>query len=96
MGRGFAQVTGWPTPIQRLDPVSCQQPQAAGAPDPNTGTAPTRPPLLYFPAVLAVRTVRIWLLTSGAKRARTADLLHAMNHPHVRRRRHMLRQLGKR
>jgi hypothetical protein len=33
---------------------------------------------------------------SGAKRARTADLLHAMNHPHVRSRRHTLRQLRKR
>src|SRR3984957_20974832 len=39
---------------------------------------PGWPPLLYFAAVLAVRTVRISLLTSGAKRARTADLLHAM------------------
>jgi hypothetical protein len=36
---GFAQVTGWPTPIQRLDPVSCQQPQAAEVPNPNTRTA---------------------------------------------------------
>jgi len=32
----------------------------------------------------------------GAKRARTADLLHAMNHPHGWRRRHTLHQLGKR
>src|ERR1700733_5015956 len=39
---------------------------------------PTPPPLLYFPAVPAVRCVRISLLTCGAKRARTADLLHAM------------------
>jgi hypothetical protein len=44
---------------------------------------PTRPPLLYFPAVLAVRFVRIRLLSSGAKRARTADLLHAIWRQHV-------------
>jgi len=44
---------------------------------------PTRPPLLYFAAVLAVRSVRISLLTSGAKRARTADLLHAIWRQHV-------------
>jgi hypothetical protein len=31
----------------------------------------------------------------GAKRARTADLLHAMNHRHAHRRRHTLRQLRK-
>jgi hypothetical protein len=31
----------------------------------------------------------------GAKRARTADLLHAMNHRHFRRRCHTLRQLRK-
>jgi hypothetical protein len=30
----------------------------------------------------------------GAKRARTADLLHAMNHRHVHGRHHTLRQLG--
>jgi hypothetical protein len=44
---------------------------------------PERPPLLYFAAVLPVRFVRISLLTCGAKRARTADLLHAMNHQQV-------------
>jgi hypothetical protein len=44
---------------------------------------PTRPPLLYFAAVLPVRYVRISLLTSGAKRARTADLLHAIWRQHV-------------
>jgi hypothetical protein len=44
---------------------------------------PTRPPLLYFPAVLTVRVIRISLLTSGAKRARTADLLHAIWRQHV-------------
>jgi hypothetical protein len=27
---GFAQVTGWPTPVQRLDPVSCQQTPGGG------------------------------------------------------------------
>ena len=32
---GFAQVTGWPASIQRLDPVSCKQPQAAEVPDPE-------------------------------------------------------------
>ena len=31
----------------------------------------------------------------GAKRARTADLLHAMNHRHVHGRRHTVRQLCK-
>ena len=31
----------------------------------------------------------------GAKRARTADLLHAMNHQHVHGRHHTLRQLRK-
>ena len=44
---------------------------------------PNGPPLLYFAAVLAVRSVRISLLTSGAKRARTADLLHAIWRQHV-------------
>jgi hypothetical protein len=44
---------------------------------------PTRPPLLYFAAVLTVRHVRIRLLTCGAKRARTADLLHAICRQHV-------------
>jgi hypothetical protein len=52
----------------------------------SRGTCPIRthirrpnwPPLLYFPAVLPVRSVRISLLTCGAKRARTADLLHAI------------------
>jgi hypothetical protein len=44
---------------------------------------PKWPPLLYFAAVLAVRFVRIRLLTSGAKRARTADLLHAIWRQHV-------------
>jgi hypothetical protein len=37
------------------NPVSCQQRQSGKMPDPNTFGGPTRPPLLYFPAVLAVR-----------------------------------------
>ena len=63
--------------------MSCQQRQPGNMPDPNTRTAAGRPPLLYFPAVLPVRFVRISLLTSGAKRARTADLLHAIWRQHV-------------
>jgi hypothetical protein len=39
--------------------------------------------LLYFAAVLAVRTIRISLLTSGAKEIRTPDLLHAIWRQHV-------------
>ena len=46
-------------------------------PDPNTHTAAQPAAVVRFPAVLAVRVFRISLLTSGAKRARTADLLHA-------------------
>jgi hypothetical protein len=42
---------------------------------------PNRPPLLYFPAALSVRTTRISPLTSGTKQARTADLLHACEPP---------------
>jgi hypothetical protein len=44
---------------------------------------PTGPPLLYFAAVFAVRSVRIMLLTSGAKEIRTPDLLHAIWRQHV-------------
>jgi hypothetical protein len=57
--------------------------QAGKVPDPNTRTAASRPALLYFRAVSAVRSIRISLLTSGAKRARTADLLHAIWRQHV-------------
>jgi hypothetical protein len=60
--------------IRRL----CQQSAPTEAADPNARTAATGPPLLYFAAVLAVRTVRIMLLSSGAKEIRTPDLLHAM------------------
>ena len=75
MTRRFAQVTGWPTPIQRLEPavLPAVSPEE-DAPIRTHVRRPTRPPLLYFAAVLAVRLVRISLLTSGAKRARTADL----------------------
>ena len=38
----------------------------------------------------------VYLSWGGAKRARTADLLHAMNHRRVRRQRHTVRQLRKR
>jgi hypothetical protein len=55
----------------------------ADLPDPNTHTAAHGPPLLYFSAVLAVRSVRIMLLTSGAKEIRTPDLLHAIWRQHV-------------
>jgi hypothetical protein len=44
---------------------------------------PKRPPLLYFPAVLTVRTVRILLLTCGAMGIRTPDLLHAIWRQHI-------------
>jgi hypothetical protein len=44
---------------------------------------PIGPSLLYFAAVLAVRFVRIMLLTSGAKEIRTPDLLHAIWRQHV-------------
>jgi hypothetical protein len=44
---------------------------------------PFGPPLLYFAAVLAVRSVRIILLTSGAKEIRTPDLLYAIWRQHV-------------
>jgi hypothetical protein len=83
-GRGSAQVAGWPTPVRCLG--SGVLPRAlAGERRPirTCVRRPIGPPLLYFPAVLAVRTVRISLLTSGAKRARTADLLHAIWRQHV-------------
>src|SRR5882757_2069411 len=84
MTRRFAQVTGWPTPVQRLEPAVL--PAASPEEDAPIRTQvrrPTRPPLLYFPAVLPVRVFRISLLTCGAKRARTADLLHAIWRQHV-------------
>ena len=66
------------------NPVSCQQPRSEeDARSEHTYGGPAGPPLLYFAAVLPVRPVRIWLLTSGAKRARTADLLHAIWRQHV-------------
>ncbi|MDX6336994.1 MAG: hypothetical protein QOG05_4334, partial [Streptosporangiaceae bacterium] len=37
----------------------------------------------------------LYLSWGGAKRARTADLLHAMNHLHVHSQCHTLRQLRK-
>ena len=81
---GFAQVTGWPTPIQRLGPWGLPATPAGGrCPIRTHVRRPNRPPLLYFPAVPAVRFVRITPLTSGAKRARTADLLHAISRQHV-------------
>jgi hypothetical protein len=75
----FAQVRGWPSPIQRL-PSGALPAARTGARRPTRTHVrrPKRPPLLYFPAVLAVRVVRISFLTCGAKRARTADLLRAI------------------
>ena len=76
---GFAQVTGLTMRFSAWNPVSCQQPRPEeDARSEHTYGGPAGPPLLYFAAVLPVRSVRISLLTSGAKRARTADLLHAM------------------
>jgi len=53
-----------------------------------------------LPLRMPLRGKRSWVLSSnsasdlgGAKRARTADLLHAMNHQHVHSRHHTLRQL---
>jgi hypothetical protein len=84
MTRRSAQVTGRPTPVQRLEStVLPAAPAGTRCPIRTHIRRPRRPPLLYFPAVLAVRTVRISLLTSGAKRARTADLLHAIWRQHV-------------
>jgi hypothetical protein len=80
---GFAQVTGWRTPVQRLETAVVPAPAGGICPIRTHIRRPTRPPLLYFPAVLAVRCVRISLLTCGAKRARTADLLHAIWRQHV-------------
>jgi hypothetical protein len=76
---GFAQVTGWPAPVQRLEAdVGPASPAGEHARSEHTYGGPAGPPLLYFPAVLPVRSVRISLLNCGAKRARTADLLHAI------------------
>ena len=84
MRRVLAQVTGWPTSVQRLEPAAMPAaPASARCPIRTHIRRPTRPPLLYFAAVLPVRVVRISLLTSGAKRARTADLLHAIWRQHV-------------
>jgi hypothetical protein len=80
----FAQVTGRPTPVQRLESAVLPAASSRGrCPIRTHVRRPTRPPLLYFPAVLPVRFVRIRLLTCGAKRARTADLLHAIWRQHV-------------
>ena len=65
------------------NPVSRQQPGRRRCPIRTHIRRPKRPPLLYFAAVLTVRSVRISLLTSGTKRARTADLLHAIWRQHV-------------
>ena len=65
------------------NPVSCQQPRPGTCPIRTHVRRSSWPPLLYFPAVLAVRSVRISLPTCGAKRARTADLLHAIWRQHV-------------
>ena len=84
MRRGFAQVTDWRTPVQRPESAAVPAAPAGGiCPIRTHIRRPRRPPLLYFPAVLAVRVVRISILTSGAKRARTADLLHAIWRQHV-------------
>jgi hypothetical protein len=80
MRRVFAQVTGWPAPGSQRRASS---PQPGKYPIRTHVRRPTRPPLLYFAAVPAVRFVRISPLTSGAKRARTADLLHAIWRQHV-------------
>ena len=79
-GAGFAQVTGRPASVQRLESgVLLAAPAGASCPIRTHIRRPKWPPLLYSPAVLTVRIVRISLLTSGAKRARTADLLHAIS-----------------
>jgi hypothetical protein len=77
---GIRPADKWMAPLRRMNPRHCQQPGGGRLPIRTYVRRPTRPPLLYFPAVLAVRVFRISFLTSGAKRARTADLLHAMNH----------------
>jgi hypothetical protein len=61
----------------------CQQPAGVMSLVGTDAPRLRRWPLLYFAAVLAVRSVRIALLTRGAKRARTADLLHAMGNAAV-------------
>jgi hypothetical protein len=66
MRRVLAQVTGWPTSVQRLEPAAMPAaPAGARCPIRTHIRRPTRLPLLYFPAVLTVRTVRISPLTSG-------------------------------
>ena len=84
MRRVFAEVTGWPAPVQRLAAdVGPAAPQPGKKPIRTHVRRPIRPPLLYLAAVPPVRFVRIRPLTSGAKRARTADLLHAICRQHV-------------
>ena len=81
---GIRPADKWMAPLRRMNPRHCQQPGGGRLPIRTYVRRPTRPPLLYFPAVLdfpavlAVRVFRISFLTSGAKRARTADLLHAI------------------
>jgi predicted transposase YbfD/YdcC len=60
-------VTGWPRPIQRLEPGSCQQPQAAEVADPNTHAA-------AHSAAVAVLSLLEPLDLTGA--VITADAIH--------------------
>jgi hypothetical protein len=62
--RGFAQVTGLPAPVQRLESGVVQAiPAGEHARSEHTYGGPAGPPLRYFAAVPAVRTVRIMPLT---------------------------------
>jgi hypothetical protein len=71
-----------------------------GADEADQGIAAGEDPDGSCPSECPSRAARSPVLNSnyafelgGAKRARTADLLHAMNHPHVHSRHHTLRQL---
>jgi hypothetical protein len=77
--RGFTQVTGCPTPVHRVESgVLPAAPAGGRCPIRTHVRRPIRLPLLYFTAVLGVRTVLILLLACGAMGIRTPDLLHAM------------------
>jgi hypothetical protein len=81
--RGFAQVTGSPTLVQCRESAVVPAARAGGRCPIRTHVRRPKPPLLYFAAVLTVRSVRIMLPTSGAKAIRTPDLLHAIWRQHV-------------
>jgi len=60
---GIAQVTDWPAPVQHLEADVGPAARSREKPIRTHVPRPTRPPLLYFPAVLPVQSVRIKLLT---------------------------------